>query len=245
MRALAPLLVLGLGFSLQFQAFGQSAPGAALRAEGAASLQAPLPEPRPAGLAPLAGGRRTAAEPAPPPRLGPEEMVCRDPRLQGRRRPPVTGHLAGCGIAEPVIVTRIAGIKLSKPATLQCQTARAFANWVTGIVDPAAKRLFKRRVTGIELYGSYSCRNVNGRPGANLSRHAMGLAVDVAGVTLGDGTRISVLRDWGGGHKGAFLRQIWREACGLFRTVIGPEGDRFHLNHFHLDLARRRSSYCR
>ncbi|MEW5962670.1 MAG: extensin family protein [Pseudomonadota bacterium] len=45
----------------------------------------------------------------------------------------------------------------------------------------------------------------------------------------------------------AFLRAVHRGACGPFTTVLGPDADAAHLDHFHLDLARRRNgaSYCR
>jgi hypothetical protein len=44
-----------------------------------------------------------------------------------------------------------------------------------------------------------------------------------------------------------FLKRIHQEACGLFDTVLGPDANKDHRNHFHLDLAERsrRSSYCR
>jgi len=44
-----------------------------------------------------------------------------------------------------------------------------------------------------------------------------------------------------------FLRQLHRRACGIFGTVLGPESNEAHRDHFHLDLAQRRSkrSYCR
>ena len=44
-----------------------------------------------------------------------------------------------------------------------------------------------------------------------------------------------------------FLKRIHQEACGLFDTVLGPDANKDHHNHFHLDLAERsrRSSYCR
>jgi hypothetical protein len=44
-----------------------------------------------------------------------------------------------------------------------------------------------------------------------------------------------------------FLHRLHRGACGVFGTVLGPEADEAHSNHFHLDLAQRRSkrSYCR
>jgi hypothetical protein len=42
------------------------------------------------------------------------------------------------------------------------------------------------------------------------------------------------------------LRQMHRAACGTFGTVLGPESDRFHQDHFHFDTARHRGGpYCR
>jgi hypothetical protein len=37
-----------------------------------------------------------------------------------------------------------------------------------------------------------------------------------------------------------------KAACGPFGTVLGPNSNRFHQDHFHFDTARYRSgSYCR
>ncbi len=45
--------------------------------------------------------------------------------------------------------------------------------------------------------------------------------------------------------EGAFLRRLHRGACGIFSTVLGPEANDAHRNHFHLDLApRRRNAFC-
>ncbi|MEO1719917.1 MAG: extensin family protein, partial [Pseudomonadota bacterium] len=44
----------------------------------------------------------------------------------------------------------------------------------------------------------------------------------------------------------AFLKTIHKDACRYFGTVLGPEANDAHRDHFHLDLApRRRSNYCR
>ena len=45
--------------------------------------------------------------------------------------------------------------------------------------------------------------------------------------------------------KGRFLRAVHKSACGIFGTVLGPEANEAHRNHFHFDLAtRRRRAYC-
>jgi hypothetical protein len=38
----------------------------------------------------------------------------------------------------------------------------------------------------------------------------------------------------------AFLRRLHAGACGTFRTVLGPEANEAHRNHFHFDLAARK-----
>ena len=42
--------------------------------------------------------------------------------------------------------------------------------------------------------------------------------------------------------KSAFLRAAHRAACAIFKTVLGPEANRAHRNHFHLDMSPRKSA---
>jgi hypothetical protein len=45
--------------------------------------------------------------------------------------------------------------------------------------------------------------------------------------------------------KARFLRGAHRTACGIFSTVLGPEANKAHRNHFHLDMAPRRNGpFC-
>jgi hypothetical protein len=45
--------------------------------------------------------------------------------------------------------------------------------------------------------------------------------------------------------EGEFLRRLHKGACSTFGTVLGPEANEAHRDHFHFDLAhRRRSAYC-
>lgn len=42
-----------------------------------------------------------------------------------------------------------------------------------------------------------------------------------------------------------FLRRLHEGACSVFGTVLGPEANEAHRDHFHFDLAqRRRSAFC-
>ena len=40
-----------------------------------------------------------------------------------------------------------------------------------------------------------------------------------------------------------FLKAVHRVACRHFSTVLGPEANEAHRDHFHFDLAQRRSAY--
>jgi hypothetical protein len=42
-----------------------------------------------------------------------------------------------------------------------------------------------------------------------------------------------------------FLRRLHKGACGIFGTVLGPEANEAHRNHFHFDMAtRKRNAFC-
>jgi len=204
-----------------------------------AVLAAPLPPERPAP-SPVSEVIPT------PPLPGPAEMVCRDPRLAGDPRPDIidVGHLA-CGIDDPVRVTSVAGIRLSPPALLDCRTARRLADWLTGVARRQARAHLHAGIAEVRVMGSYACRTRN-NAGRRRSEHARGRAVDIGGFTLTNGVEVTVARDWGETPEGAFLREIWRKGCGPFATVLGPEADRNHRDHLHLDTSPRGGEpYCR
>jgi hypothetical protein len=174
------------------------------------------------------------------------EMVCRDPRLMGEARPDIidVGDLA-CGIDDPVRVTSVAGIRLAPPALLGCRTARRLADWLTGVAQPQARAHLHAGIAEVRVMGSYACRTQN-NAGRWRSEHARGRAVDIGGFVLSNGRRVTVAGDWGETPAGAFLREIWQKGCGLFATVLGPDADRYHRDHFHLDTSPRGSEpYCR
>ena len=131
------------------------------------------------------------------------------------------------------------------PATT-CPTAMAFHLWNRDVLNPAAEDVFGSKVARVEHLGAYSCRRLYGRDSGPWSEHATANAIDIAGFVLEDGTRISVLRDWPGeGDKARFLRQVRDGACDSFATVLSPEYNAAHADHFHLDMSPRWRSVCR
>ena len=55
-----------------------------------------------------------------------------------------------------------------------------------------------------------------------------------------------MLRDWPGeGDKARFLRTVRDGACDGFATVLSPDYNAAHANHFHLDMSPRWRGVCR
>ncbi|MEM6904841.1 MAG: extensin family protein [Pseudomonadota bacterium] len=214
---------------------------------------APLPPERPAAnLPPIPVPRpERAARPVPavitePQAITPTGIVCQDPRLIGEGLADIVSQDRPCGVLSPVRVREVAGVALSHPAVLNCPTARRFADWVGGIAQPAAKDAFGQPIRRLRVMGSYVCRARNHRPGAKISEHGKGRAIDIGGMTLSGGREITLLGDWGAGEAGAFLARLHAQSCGLFHTVLGPDADRLHRDHFHFDTAQRGGdAYCR
>ena len=170
--------------------------------------------------------------------------LCGRGSLSGTVIPPVTGR-GGCGIADAVRITAVGGLSLSRPSRMNCRAARALDDWVRDGVVPTIGRTGGGAVA-LQVAAGYACRTRNNRPGGKLSEHAKGSAIDISAIALADGQRITVLTDWNRGIKGQMLRTLWRRACGPFGTVLGPDSDRYHRDHFHFDVAAYRSgSYCR
>ncbi len=152
-------------------------------------------------------------------------------------------HDGTCGYDDAVrLRTGAARTIAYAPASLgvACPVAAALTLWEWHVVAPAAQRHPGARVTAIEHFGSYSCRRLYGRDAGAWSEHSTADAVDIAAFRLADGRRISVVGDWrGGGADAAFLRAVRDGACALFATVLSPDYNAAHRDHFHLDQANR------
>ena len=171
-------------------------------------------------------------------RESPLRGLCGDHRLGGRLVAPIEGP-GWCGIPLPVRVERVLGVEIRPAVTLNCRTARALAAWVERGPARAAPRLLDAPLAAVLTSGSYACRTRNFL-GGRLSEHAAGNAVDLVGFLLGDGRVVSLAGDWrDGGAAGDFLLGAWRAACGPFGTVLGPDHDARHRDHFHFDTASR------
>lgn len=174
-----------------------------------------------------------------------EGAVCNDPDLQGEFVGAVPGRIAGCGVAEAVRLRAVSDVLLSQQAVMDCPTAQALKSWIENSVQPTLANK-GGGLKGLRVAGHYVCRTRNHKRGARISEHGKGRAIDISAFVLQDGTTITVLKGWTSRDHGQALRDMHKGACGPFGTVLGPNADSFHRDHFHFDTARYRSgTYCR
>lgn len=154
----------------------------------------------------------------------------------------------GCGFVNAVRLTS-AGVRIGAPLSLSCPMAVSFFMWEKHALQPAAQQHFGQRVAALDHLGSYACRNVNrgegtspDAPGGSRSRHATADALDIAGFTLENGQKITVLSAWprtsdrsAPGPEAQMLTDAHSGACRFFKGVLGPDYNAVHRDHFHLE----------
>lgn len=152
------------------------------------------------------------------------------------------GGPSACGAEQPFEMAAANGgrVRIKPVALLRCPMIPQVDHWVREVIEPAARDTYGASLAEITILGSYSCRPINNVSGGHLSEHGHANALDVSAFTLTDGTRISVKSGWNGDRRQRrFLRLVHDGACAEFTTVLGPEYNRYHRDHFHVDLARR------
>lgn len=149
-----------------------------------------------------------------------------------------------CSVAEPVAMAGLDDGKLSIAANpvVNCAVAEALASWMDGTVQPMATRMLGGKVTALRVLDAYSCRNRDGLADAKLSEHAKGNAIDIGAFQIAGHGWVTVGDPATTDEDTAFLAAVRKSACGPFTTVLGPGSDSYHTNHFHLDLATRRTA---
>ncbi|MGH6652254.1 MAG: extensin family protein [Sphingopyxis sp.] len=156
---------------------------------------------------------------------------------------PNQDHGGGCSSIDSVKLLDI-GTPTSGLGAMTCPLAKNFAAWAQYAVKPAAQKYFGQKVVKIETFGTYSCRNIYGGRSGRLSQHAYSNAVDVSGFVLADGRRIMLDGGWKGDKASQdFLRALHKSACRRFGTVLSPDYNAAHYNHFHMDMSG--NGYCR
>lgn len=119
---------------------------------------------------------------------------------------------------------------------MTCPVALGFALWDRQVLQPAARSELGSAAARVEHYGTYSCRRQYGAATGRISEHALANALDVSGVTLRNGRRVTVASDYRDeGGEGRFLRRARQGACTVFRVVLSPDYNAAHRDHFHFD----------
>lgn len=201
------------------------------------------------GGIPQSGSRAPSSAPRPAAVSSADRTCLADLNASGSNFSPMPDRYygAGCATVNTVQLSAVRGdhsqFGISNIGPVACPTANTLASWARYGVDRAARQILGSSLAKIETMGSYACRNVAGS--SRRSAHSTAAAVDVAAFILADGRRISVLRDWNGGSREEreFLRVVHRSACKRFGTVLGPDYNSAHLDHFHLETEGE--AYCR
>jgi hypothetical protein len=152
-----------------------------------------------------------------------------------------------CG-AEQVFVYQAGpeSIRYNIAPVVTCGMALALAKLET-ILQKEALATFNARVVRIDQAGTYSCRKM-ARFRSMVSEHSYANAIDIRGVALDDGRRISVKSHFGSTEtepaaaESQFLRAVARRLYdeAVFSVVLTAFFDVAHRDHLHLDLARYR-----
>ncbi|MGV8988437.1 MAG: extensin family protein [Cypionkella sp.] len=200
---------------------------------GAAPATMIRPMPRPEFSAPsLVIAAPTLQTPTAP---APKGALCQRADLKGRALAPIRAANSGCNVPDAVLISQVAGVKLSPPATINCEEAVALSTWITEGLQPA----FNNTIAILRVVDSYSCRGRNNVRGAKMSVHGLGQAIDISGFVTDTGRTYTVSEDYN-----AQIKAAQRAGCGTFHTILGPGSDGYHEDHIHFDVAHHRGDYC-
>jgi hypothetical protein len=148
--------------------------------------------------------------------------------------------------------TVVKGVILKKGATgldfqyskVNCEFALSLIKFEK-ILQEEAKKAFGEEVKTILNWGTYQCRNI-GKERDFPSEHSFGNALDIKGFILKSRKRTTVLKHFikvNSTKKATKYSKFWDSLGkrlykeGVFSTVLTPNFDKVHYNHFHFDGA--------
>ena len=142
-------------------------------------------------------------------------------------------------VPTPIVVPSMTfgGIKVvswfrKPPFVMDCHLAVGLATFAKDLYD-----LGVREVQFSRIYG-YTNVRVNGVTKHALSRHALGLAMDVRSIVDADGREALVARDYNLDDPLLLRVEAFLNDSGGFRTVLTPKNDPIsHHDHFHVEVA--------
>ena len=140
-------------------------------------------------------------------------------------------------ITTPITVPAMVfgGVKLvptfrKPPFVMDCQLARALTIHGEALYARGVRELHFSRIYG------YTQVRTRGRTLSALSRHALGLAVDIRAVVDDTGHKGVVLDDYLAGDALLAAVEAYLNDSGGFRMVLTPRNDpKSHYDHFHVE----------
>jgi hypothetical protein len=187
---------------------------------------------------------------APPVALAPDDCVASLKEagfeIEPAEPPQVSNNL--CRIDTPVRLKAVpvptrpeTAVRLASQPILACRFAGPFGHWIGDLVAPLVAGIKGSDLKAVQTGPGFECRNRNRAATSKLSAHAQGLAIDIAGFDLANGTtlRIKPEADTTPDPTAATLRTA---ACGWFTTILGPGSDEAHHDHLHVDIEQHGSS---
>ncbi len=155
---------------------------------------------------------------------------------------PIVGE-GPCALLDRTVISE--ALIAPRGAAMTCPVGAGLQFWIDHGLQEAAITHLGSHVVRVDHLGTNNCRRVNASRSGPWSEHARGNAIDIAAFVLADGRRISVERDWGNDARGDFLKEARNAACESFATVLGPEYNAEHADHFHFDQGTRWAKVCR
>lgn len=141
-----------------------------------------------------------------------------------------------CGYHDALVLERSA-FPYNAGLRMTCPLTAGLVIWERQSLVPRAEAYFDEVPVKVLSYGSYSCRRLYGRTAGKYSEHATGNAIDIQGFEFRDGRRITLAADWGKKTpEGRFLKALRDDACRVFGSVLGPDYNDAHADHFHFDM---------
>ena len=132
-------------------------------------------------------------------------------------------------------------VRLANQPILACRFAGPFGHWIGDLVAPLVAGIKGSELKAVQTGPGFECRNRNRATTGKLSAHAQGLAIDIAGFELANGTTLRIKPEPDTAPDPA-LAALRTAACGWFTTILGPGSDEAHQDHLHVDIEQHGSS---
>ncbi|PVE20996.1 extensin family protein [Microvirga sp. KLBC 81] len=226
---------------------------------GTAQTMPPLPPPRPSDAAapasppahPAETPRTTPQQDLSPPAVSEPEPCLTQLKAAGFEVEAVEHPAASnelCRIEAPVRLKAVpvpsrpgAMVRLGDQPILACRFADSFGRWLGDLVTPVVAGSLNTELKNVRTGPGFECRNRNGAATGKLSAHAEGLAIDIVGFELANGSTLRI-QPKGDAPPNPALTALRTAACGWFTTVLGPGSDAAHADHLHVDVQQHGSS---